>query len=260
MARWTDLATWRGPTPNEGGRMAEHRGVVVHIAEGSYEGTIAWQRNPAAEVSSHFVVSKGGAVAQVVDTDTVAWTQADGNGRWLSVENEGFGGQKLTPAQVEANAQLLARAHKAYGVPLQLATSPSGKGLGHHAMGGAAWGGHLQCPGAPIIAQKAAIVARAKEITEGDDMPLTDADVAKIWNSDRIPAPKAPYADKDLPTNPTWQPDNTLAEIVRQGRENEAAIAGLKAAIAELAQAVAALGAPTVSYTASGDVTLTPKV
>lgn len=188
--RWTDLARWVGPTPNQSGAMVEHRGLVLHIADGSYEGTIAWQRNPTADVSSHFIVSKTGAIAQMVDTDVTAWTQRAGNGHWLSVENEGRGGQRLTDQQIEANARLLARAHRVYRVPLQLATSPSGRGLGHHSMGaesGVNWG-HASCPGEPIKAQKSQILARAKVLagatTQEETMAITDDDVTKFWTRD----------------------------------------------------------------------------
>lgn len=177
MGRW-DIAEWRGPTPNHGGAMAEQRGLVVHIAEGSYEGTISWCKNPTSSVSSHFVVRADGHIAQVVDTDQVAWTQRDGNGHWLSVENEGHTPGALTPAQVEANARILAHGHAVYGYPLTLAGSPTGKGLGYHSMGaehGYNWG-HLDCPGPAIKAQLPAILARAIQIANGtqeDDMGFT---------------------------------------------------------------------------------------
>lgn len=180
MGRW-DIAEWRGPTPNHGGAMVEQRGLVVHIAEGSYEGTISWCKNPSSSVSTHFVVRKDGHIAQVVDTGQVAWTQRDGNGHWLSVENEGHTPGALTPAQVEANARLLAEGHRRYGYPLTLAGSPAGKGLGYHSMGaehGYNWG-HLDCPGPAIKAQLPAILARAAQIAGGspaqevDDMGFT---------------------------------------------------------------------------------------
>lgn len=211
MGRWTDLAEWRGSTINEGDgdgrpgeaadRAVECRGVVIHIADGYYEGTISWQKNPAADVSSHFVIAgprdvpKGrpdGRIAQVVDTDVRAWTQQAGNGHWISVECSGFSGDALSPAQIEGAARILAQVHQVYGVPLQLAISPAGQGLGHHSMGtngtrpvrvvptdtwtGPTWG-HEQCPGPAIVAQKAAILARAIEIVNGattqteDDVP-----------------------------------------------------------------------------------------
>lgn len=177
MGRW-DIAEWRGPTPNHGGAMVEQRGLVVHIAEGSYEGTVAWCKNPSSSVSSHFVVRADGHIAQVVDTDQSAWTQRDGNGHWLSVENEGHTPGALTPAQVEANARILAHGHAVYGYPLTLAGSPTGKGLGYHSMGaehGYNWG-HSDCPGPAIKAQLPAILARAIQIANGtqeDDMGFT---------------------------------------------------------------------------------------
>lgn len=180
MARWTDIAQWRGPTVNVGGAMKEHRGLVVHIAEGTFEGTISWQKGAANEVSSHFVVDTDGSIAQVVDTEVTAWTQRAGNGRWLSVENAGHTPHPLTDAQIEANARIFAAAHLTYRVPLQIATSPDGKGLGHHSMGaenGVDWG-HSHCPGPAIIAQKPAILARAIQIVEGDD--VTKDDIAAI--------------------------------------------------------------------------------
>lgn len=181
MGVWTDLATWRGPTVNQSGPMVEQRGLVLHIAEGSYEGTISWQKNPAAQVSSHFVIDLDGTIAQVVDTDITAWTQAAGNGHWLSAENAGFHDGQFTPQQVEANARLLAKAHLVYGVPLQLANDPSGFGLGHHGMGGTAWGGHFDCPGPANVALKQLILDRAIAIVNGDDdMALTHAEMADI--------------------------------------------------------------------------------
>ncbi|MFF4706683.1 N-acetylmuramoyl-L-alanine amidase [Streptomyces sp. NPDC001297] len=159
-------AEWR-PIPinhTEGGQ-AEVRGVVVHIMAGTFEGTDSWFRNSKAKASSHFGTSKTGRLRQWVDTADRAWAQAGGNPSWLSVENEGQGGDTLTEAQLDANARVLAWAHEKYGVPLQVTHSTTGKGLGYHAMGGSAWGGHTSCPGSRIVAQLAEIVARAQKLT-----------------------------------------------------------------------------------------------
>lgn len=174
MGIWTDLAEWVGPTPNKGpGGIVDHLYVVEHIAEGTYAGTIAWQRNDASNISSHFIVARDGRVAQMVDTATQAWTQVKGNPYSISIENEGYGGQSLTPQQLEASARLLERAHREHGIPLQVTNAVGTPGLGHHSMGyesGVSWG-HQFCPGEPIKAQKPAIVARALQISGGDDMP-----------------------------------------------------------------------------------------
>jgi hypothetical protein len=194
MAKWSDLALWRGPTPNRNtGGQTEVRGLVVHIAEGWYEGTMAWQMNPDAKVSSHFVVARDGRIAQMVDTADAAWAQRSGNGEWLSVECEGFtkdhsknpgGWEKLTDAQLDAVAALLRKCHQVYDVPLQTTSSTTGRGLGHHSMG-ADWG-HQACPGRPIIAQKPTIVKRALALQNGDDdMNLTDKVDLTDWTEQK---------------------------------------------------------------------------
>jgi peptidoglycan hydrolase-like protein with peptidoglycan-binding domain len=157
-------ATWRpirvNHTPN--GQQAV-RGVVIHIMDGSLAGTDSWFRNPKAQASAHFGTGKHGQLYQWVSTKDRAWAQANGNRTWLSIENEGRGGEALTRQQIERCAQVLAWAHRIYGVPLQVATSPGGRGLGHHSMGGPSWG-HGACPGSRIIRQKPAIVARARQL------------------------------------------------------------------------------------------------
>lgn len=202
MARWSDLATWRGPSVNSGDgdgkpleaadAVTEVRGLVVHIAEGFFEGTVSWQKNADANTSSHFITGRAGGRAQMVDTHDRAWTQSSGNSRWLSVECEGFtlghklyrqGWHQLTPQQIEFIAQLFARIHTTYGVPLQLTNHPNRPGLGYHSMGaenGIAWG-HSDCPGEPIKAQLPAVLARAIHIVHGGALAGGD-DMSDAYN------------------------------------------------------------------------------
>lgn len=49
--------------------------IVWHIADGTYNGTIAWEQNPQSQTSSHFVLGKNGEVAQLVPLNMAAWTQ-----------------------------------------------------------------------------------------------------------------------------------------------------------------------------------------
>jgi len=215
MSHWTDLAEWRGPTPNQSGAMSQHRGLIIHIAEGSYEGTIAWQKNPAADVSSHFVVDQSGKIAQVVDTDITAWTQQQGNGKWLSSENAGFTPTALTAAQVDANAKLFARGHTQYGWPLRLASSPADQGLAFHALAcatangqygswvvknttGQVWG-HCDCPGQNIINQLNTILQKAILIVNGGDLDMAQ-----------------PMLVKDSGTNIVWYCDGQFRRVVKQ--------------------------------------------
>ncbi|MGW1836312.1 peptidoglycan-binding protein [Streptomyces sp. NPDC002067] len=164
MAKFSG-AQWRPiPTNYTANGQNSVRGLVVHIMAGTLSGTDSWFRNSAARASSHFGTGKGGALYQWVNTANRAWAQANGNSSWLSIENEGQGGDALTSAQMDRIAEVFAWVHKTYGVPLQVASGPSGRGLGYHAMGGSAWGGHTQCPGSRIVAQLPEIVARAKRL------------------------------------------------------------------------------------------------
>ena len=174
MARFPK-ATWRGPVPNlTPGGMSAHRGLVLHIQEGTESGTDAWFHNPASQVSAHFGNPKSGPLDQWVDTDDRAWAEVDGNPEWISVENEGNSGDVLTASQLENAAQLFAWIHTTYGVPLQPSDSTV-PGLTGHGLGGQAWGGHLDCPGSPILDQRPQIIARAAQIAGGAPTPQPPA-------------------------------------------------------------------------------------
>lgn len=161
--------TFIGPTPNEYvGGMVAHKGLVLHIEQSNNNDAVNhWFMDSSAQASAHFTNPKSGPLVQLVDTEDAAWTEKAGNRYWVSVEHEGYSGDSLTPNQIENDAQILAWLHKTYDVPLQSTDDPNGSGLGWHGMGGDAWGGHFDCPGDPIKAQRGAIIARAQEIVGG---------------------------------------------------------------------------------------------
>lgn len=159
-------ANWRGPVPNrnESGMTRPFQGLVLHIQEGTESGTDSWFHNPAAQVSAHFGNPKSGVLDQWVDTNDKAWAQVAGNRAWISIENEGHSGDSLTASQVANAALLLAWLNLTESVPMTAADSPADSGLGYHAMGGDAWGGHTTCPGQPIVDQRADIIAAAQNL------------------------------------------------------------------------------------------------
>lgn len=156
------FAVWRGPIPNRTQNgMADHRGLVLHIMQGTLSGTDSWFKNPRAQASAHFGIDQSGTIYQWVDTQDKAWAEAAGNPYWISVELAGYSGKPATDAQLTSIAHLFAWLRSVYpNIPAQVCDSPSGKGLGWHGMGGQAWGGHLDCPGAPIKAQRQEILRR----------------------------------------------------------------------------------------------------
>jgi len=109
--------------------------IVCHIAEGTYNGTIAWEQNSSSRVSSHFIVGQDGRIAQMVDLKDTAWCngtstnpndstyygyataklvrerKTNANYYTISIENEGFYAKtrgELTPKQLEAEIDLIA--------------------------------------------------------------------------------------------------------------------------------------------------------
>lgn len=168
FAQWKPLPA--GVNHSAGG-MTAYDGVVLHIMEGTLDGSDSWFRNPQAAASAHFGIGKDGRVIQWVDTADKAWAQAQGNPRNISIENEGKAGDSLTAAQLERVAQILAWAHKVHGVPLQINDDPNARGLGWHGMGGALWGGHTGCPGPTIKAQRPWIIGRAEAILNPQPLP-----------------------------------------------------------------------------------------
>ena len=239
MARMAG-ASWRpipaNYTPNG---QTSVRGVVVHIMAGTLAGTESWFRNPQARASSHFGTGRSGRLYQWVDTKDRAWAQAAGNTSWLSVENEGQGGDALTHVQLAYNAEVLAWAHRVYSVPLQVASGPNGAGLGWHGMGGKAWGGHTSCPGPRIVAQLPEIVELARNIIDQEDDPMAGMDQRDVfnaaWNTDGLAAPKsAPDAD----TNKFWTPSSYLRSIYNSLMRQEKELASLRAEVADLRKRV----------------------
>ena len=164
-AKWVPVKNY-----TTGGQDAVH-GLVVHIMQGTFEGSRSWFNNPSSQASSHFGTAKDGQLEQWVDTKDRAWAQAAGNRAWLSIENEGKVPDKLTDEQFEKVAQTFAWVVRTYGVPYRVANTPDEKGLIWHGAGGDAWGGHTGCPGDAIKAQLPGIVARAKVINGAVDKP-----------------------------------------------------------------------------------------
>ena len=160
------LANWRGPVPNknDAGMVRPLQGLVLHVQQGTEKGTDGWFHDPSSQVSAHFGNPKSGTLDQWVDTNDVAWAQVAGNTSWISLENEGNTGDTLTSSQLVNAATLLAWLNLTENVPMQLAQTPTDQGLGFHAMGAAAWGNHPQCPGQPIVDQRADIVSAAQNM------------------------------------------------------------------------------------------------
>ncbi len=123
---------WRGAHESNCGSRGGYtpEAVVLHIAEGSYEGAASWFATPASArpgggaSSAHFTVAKDGRIAQHVLTSLAAFAngQEAGATAWvlgenpgvnanlltISIEHEGFSGDAFTAPQFEASVRLTA--------------------------------------------------------------------------------------------------------------------------------------------------------
>lgn len=180
-------ALWRPISRNYGGRRSSTRGVILHVAVSESSSLRGWFNDPRSGASSHLYVRRDGTLEQYVDMRYTAWTSGSGSATTIGVETQGMGSGKWTPQQVEALAQIVAWAHREFGVLLRVMTSSkaSERGVGYHALGVPATstqktrgisktGGQLwskavgkTCPGPERIKQVPEIVARAKQIVAG---------------------------------------------------------------------------------------------
>ncbi|MBI5368343.1 MAG: N-acetylmuramoyl-L-alanine amidase [Planctomycetes bacterium] len=95
--------------------------VVIHTVEGSYQGCIAWFKNPSSMVSAHYVVSKAGHITQMVRDNRSAWHAGNNyfNHHSIGIEHEGYAHRKgsLTQAEYQASAALTRWLCDTYGIP-----------------------------------------------------------------------------------------------------------------------------------------------
>lgn len=104
--------------------------IVNHITAGSYPGCLSWLRNPAAQASAHYLVTKAGEVFQLVADENTAWHAGvvnrpswalyDGtnpNRCTIGIEFENLGGGELTEPQYQAGLELHKLLIPQYSIP-----------------------------------------------------------------------------------------------------------------------------------------------
>lgn len=105
--------------------------IVCHITAGLMPGCLSWMRNPKAQASAHYLVTKKGEIYQLVqDGDTAwhagfvnkpSWDLYDGsnpNRYTLGIEFECLSGGELTEPQYQAGLNLIGMLSKKYQIPL----------------------------------------------------------------------------------------------------------------------------------------------
>jgi N-acetyl-anhydromuramyl-L-alanine amidase AmpD len=104
--------------------------IVVHVTEGAFWPSIRWLQSEHSHASSHFIVSRGGRIVQLVHTSDVAWHAGNMavNRASIGIEHEGLVADPagFTDAQYVASARLAA-----YYARLALIPIDRGHLIGH---------------------------------------------------------------------------------------------------------------------------------
>ncbi len=112
--------------------------LVIHTMEGSYESAINWFKNPASQVSAHYLVrSHDGDLTQMVDEANTAWHTGywDYNKESVGIEHEGYMEDPswFTDAMYRSSARLACDVVRRWHIPIDR----------QHIIG------HYQVPGCP---------------------------------------------------------------------------------------------------------------
>lgn len=172
------------------------KATVLHIAEGSYDGSASWLCNPAAGASAHFIVARDGRITQMVSILDTAWgnglswngsTWVDPEGSavkppWpgltppvnpnfqtVSVEHEGHSGDVWTPAMIAADVKILQFVHATY----PLLWTPHTSLIGHNEISPV---NRAHCPGTGCPFPTIAAAANSG----GGSVPI---DYAALWGT-----------------------------------------------------------------------------
>jgi hypothetical protein len=96
--------------------------IVVHVTEATFASTLSWFQNPHAHVSANYVVSREGAITQMVRNWQVAWHSGNPwvNRHSIGVEDEGLTevSGTFTDAEYRASAELVAGLMRHYLLPI----------------------------------------------------------------------------------------------------------------------------------------------
>ena len=95
--------------------------IVIHIAEGSYSGTIRWFKDPRSNVSAHYVVGAKGKVAQCVRNEDIAWHAGNWeyNKRSIGIEHSGYTSSPgAFQGKYRTSAKLSAYLSRRYNIPV----------------------------------------------------------------------------------------------------------------------------------------------
>ena len=116
-ALWRPASRGNYSQANRGARWIKY--LVIHIAQGSYSGTIDWFQNPRANVSAHYVVGRKGKIAQCVHNEDIAWHAGNWrfNRRSIGIEHAGYASEPWWDGKYHSSAKLAAYLCRRFNIP-----------------------------------------------------------------------------------------------------------------------------------------------
>jgi N-acetylmuramoyl-L-alanine amidase len=122
------------PSPNFGvGRLNyKIEAIVIHIMDGTLQGTDSWFATPASQVSSHYGIGLNGEVHQYVKEENTAWHAGrvssptwslykpgvNPNSYTIGIEHEGKADTIWTDAMKKSSSCLIRDLCKRYNIPI----------------------------------------------------------------------------------------------------------------------------------------------
>jgi hypothetical protein len=116
-ALWRPASRGNYTQANRGARWIKY--LVIHVAQGSYSGTIDWFQNPRANVSAHYVVGRKGKIAQCVHNEDIAWHAGNWrfNRRSIGIEHAGYASERWWDRKYHSSAKLAAYLCRRFNIP-----------------------------------------------------------------------------------------------------------------------------------------------
>lgn len=119
-------------------------GAILHVDAGNASSLYDYFRYRSGGIESHFHVTLDGRVEQYRDTGYEADANYKANSflengirkGFVSIETQGYGSGKWTPAQLDAIKELLTWLSKTHGFPLRVCPTSTSPGVGFHIMFG----------------------------------------------------------------------------------------------------------------------------
>lgn len=187
---------------------------------------------------AHFHNSRNGDLRQHQQTHRRTYADLRGNGKTISVENEGKQGDSLTDAQIENLARLFAVAVNDYGVPNRIATARNTKGLAWHRLGvrgnfgsynpnnrktwnadntGELWSTVIKtCPTDNVIDQIDDIYSRAQHYIKGGKPSGGGSKPSKPSKKPAPPKPSKPHSPRKGPSGQGKAATKSIQRVVKR--------------------------------------------